>query len=287
MTKSKTPDENRQTEQEAPARKPKKRLSKRRKTAALVLLASLLIPFSYAGYIYAASPAVIRNPQQEHYHFRMQILVDGKAENFAEDKYQKDYNKNQCTAELPEQPIHFHDGKDQFTHIHWEGMTGGMVMKYYGWDYIGGINGALGYKLDDLKNILKVNTHGNFLPPVPEDAKFYVYTGDKNGYQQKSFDDWANRDLEQFFGTTSNLPIHERNQQTSLLDSVLPKAYAHGAEGSSQPANGTEMEEQKLTRINNLIGNVVIFVQKDKPSNERIKERFNRLEPLSDSVCGG
>ena len=34
----------------------------------------------YAGYIYAASPNTIRNPKLEHYHFRMQILVNGKAE---------------------------------------------------------------------------------------------------------------------------------------------------------------------------------------------------------------
>ena len=50
---------------------------------------------------------------------------------------------------------------------------------------------------------------------------------------------------------------------------------------------GEETEEEKLTRINNMIGNVVIFVQKDKPTDQQIKERFNDLEPLSDSTCGG
>jgi hypothetical protein len=218
----------------------------------------------------------------------MQILVNGKAENFAEDKYQQDYAKDQCNANLPEQPIHFHDAKDQFTHIHWEGMTGGMVLKYYGWNYIGGINKALGYKLDSLKDIQKVNTHGNFLPAVPQDAQLYVYTGDEKGYKERNFNDWKSQDLEQFFGVTSNFPAHEQNKQiTSLLGKVFPKAYAHGTADDADGNDNSETEEQKLTRINNLVGNVIIFAQKDKPTDQQIKDRFIDLEPLSDSTCGG
>lgn len=258
------------------------------KRGLLIVLAVALLPLSYAGYIYAASPTVIREPQLEHYHFRMQIVVDGKAENFAEDKYQKDYAKDQCNGSLTEQPIHFHDGVDQFTHIHWEGMTGGMVMKYYGWNYIGGVNKALGYKLDDLGDIQKINTHGDFLPAIQNDAQFYIYAGDQNNYQQKRFDDWKDQDLEQFFGTTSNFPAHEQNKQSSIIDKVFPKAYAHGGVDDGDDGEpGEETEEARLTRINNLVGNVVIFVQNDEPTDQQIKDRFNNLEPLTDSTCGG
>lgn len=269
--------------------KPAKRgLSKRLKLASFVIVALLLIPLSYAGYVYAASPAVIREPKLEHYHFRMQILVDGKAEDFSTKGYQTGYAKDQCNANLPEQPIHFHDNKDQFTHIHWEGMTGGMVMKHYGWNYIGGMNNALGYKLDSLKDPQKVTTHGSHLPAVPKDAKFYIYTGDEKSYQEKRFDDWKDQDLEQFFGTTSNFPAHEQNKQSSFLDMVFPKAYAHGGEDDGNDGEpGEETEQEKLTRINNLVGNVVIFVQKEKPTDQQIKDRFNDLEPLTDSTCGG
>lgn len=267
----------------------KKRSGKKLKYILLGIFVVLLIPIAYACYAYASSPDVIREPKLEHYHFRMQILVNGKAENFAEDKYQQDYAKDQCNANLPEQPIHFHDKKDQFTHIHWEGMTGGMVMKYYGWNYIGGINKALGYKLDDVSDIQKVNTHGNLLPAVPADAKFYIYTGSEKGYTQKSFDEWKNMDLEQFFDKTSNAPAHKLNRQTSFLDALFPKASAHDSlEHSTVTSTNTdETEEQRRTRINNLIGNVVLFVQKDQPSDQDIKARFNDLEPLSDSTCGG
>lgn len=243
-----------------------------------------------ASYVYAASPAVIRNPKFQHYHFRMQVLIDGKAENFGEEKYQTGYAKDNCNAALTVQPIHFHDNKDQMVHIHWDGMTGGMVLKYYGWNYIGGMRGALGYKLDNLGDIQKVTTHGDVLPAVSKGNNFYVYTGDENGYQERSFDKFLHQDLESFFGVRSNLPP-EGEQQTTWLDNLFPKAYAHGSEshGNAPHAEGDEpeTETEKLTRINNLLGNVVIFVQKDKPTDAQVKERFAKLEPLSDSVCGG
>lgn len=265
------------------------------KIAFTAVAAIVVLSGAYVAYVYAVSPEVIRAPKLEHYHFRMQVLVNGKAEDFGSKAYQTGYAKDQCNSNLPEQPIHFHDNKDQFTHIHWEGMTGGMVMKYYGWNYIGGLNNALGYKLDDVKDIQKVTTHGDYLPDVPADTTFYIYSGDENGYKQRNFDDWKNKDLEDFFGVTSNSPAHDINknggEQSSLLDWLSPKAYAHGTEdhsNSSTPTNGeNETEEQKLTRINNLLGNVVIFVQKDKPTDMQIRERFNDLEPLTDSTCGG
>lgn len=260
------------------------------KIAGLVLLLAVVGFASYAGYIFAASPEVVRNPKLEHYHFRMQILVDGKAQDFGTKAYQTGYAKDNCNANLPEQPIHFHDNKDQFTHIHWEGMTGGMVMKYYGWNYIGGMSNALGYKLDKLSDPQKVTTHGNYLPPKPQQDQVYVYTGDENSYKERNFNDWKSQDLEKFFGVTSNSPAHKINNggSTSLLDKIFPRTYAHGGEDDGNDGEaGEETEQETLTRINNLLGNVVIFAQKDKPTDQQIKDRFNDLEPLSDSTCGG
>lgn len=274
----------------------------RRRYGRLALIVSGIVAVAltlgglYAAYIYASSPEVIRSPKLEHYHFRMQIIVDGKRENFSEQKYQTGYAKDQCNANLPEQPIHFHDNKDQFTHIHWEGMTGGMVMKYYGWNYIGGIDNALGYTLSDLSNIQKVTAHGNYLPVISENTKFFIYTGNADNYSARDFNDWVSQDLEDFFGTTSRFPGHELNQQAGtsrdVLSDLFPTAYAHGtaddADGDDGVGTGSvETEEQKLTRINNLIGNVVIFAQAAEPSEQAIKDRFSDLEPLTESTCGG
>ncbi|MDB5167833.1 MAG: hypothetical protein JWO55_91 [Candidatus Saccharibacteria bacterium] len=268
-------------------------MTKRTKVIIITVVSMLLASMGYMGYVYAASPAAIRNPQMDHYHFRMQILVDGKAENFGDQKYQTGYAKDQCNAALPVQPIHFHDNKDQFVHIHWKGMTGGMVLKYYGWDYIGGLNNALGYKLNDLTDVQKVTTHGDYLPQLPKGTPIYVYIADKDGYKKRSLSDFTSQDLEVFFGKKSNMPSDpEYDNLTWLNDLLFPTAAAHGTEDHSNEAHNTttgatETEDEKLTRINNLVGDVVLFAQKTEPSDAQIKERFNKLEPLSDSTCGG
>ncbi len=57
-------------------------------------------------------------------------------------------------------------------------------MKHYGWNYIGGPDNKLGYKVDDLKSIKSVPIHSKTLPAVPKDASFYVYTGDEHTYKR-------------------------------------------------------------------------------------------------------
>lgn len=236
-------------------------------------------------YAYLSTPSDIRKPAFQHYHFRMQVLVDGKAVNFAEKEFQTDLTKDVCSASLTNQPIHFHDDKDQMVHIHWDGITGGQVLKYYGWNYIGGQHGTLGFRFDKLPKLVNVPIHGNTLPTVPEGDTFYVYTGDEHSYKQQSWNDFLHQDFENFFDKKSNLP--NSNESSSLLDKLFPKAYAHGADEELHTIAATDVSDQELQKVNNLLGNVVIFVQKDKPTDKQVKDRFNKLAPLSLSTCAG
>lgn len=262
--------------------------------AGIITATAVVLAGAYVGYIYAASPISIRQPLLEHYHFRMQILVNGNAENFGQDKYQTGYAKDNCNAALPDHPIHFHDNKDQMVHIHWEGMTGGQVLKYYGWNFIGGIGPmeeTLGYRFDADHRFSAVPLHGSILPALPNDADFYVFVRDGEGYKEKNFDDFTHQDLEAFFGVTSNFPAHKLNQEKrqsyidTLRDQLIPTAFAH--DGTDHAGETSQADEVELKKINNLIGDVVIFVQKDKPSDELIRDRMDRMEPLTDSTCGG
>lgn len=239
----------------------------------------LTLLFVWVGAIYATSPDPIRNPKFEHYHFRMQLLVDGKAENFGQAKYQTHLDTSNCNVELAQSPIHFHDSKDQFVHIHWKGMTGGLVLKNYGWNFLGGSDNVLGYRFDNLGDIKDVPIHGRDLPNIPKDSKYYVYAGDETSYVERSFDEFKSQDLETFFGKKSNL---DTSGTYSIWNWLFPKASAH-----SSHAHADETSAEQLERINNLIGNVVIFVQKDPPTSQQVKERFQMLEPLSDSTCAG
>jgi hypothetical protein len=243
---------------------------------AIVLLA--LAIGSGTAYAYSSSPAPIRNPKFEHLHFRMQIVNGGKAVNFADKSFQEGYAKDNCNAELTKNPIHFHDNKDQFVHIHWKDVSGGMVLKYYGWNRIGGPDGLMGYRADaDFK---AVPIHGRSLP-TPKSETMYVYTGDQNGYKQRDAAAFLDQNLESFFNKPSNVP----SGQTTLIDKLFPKAAAHN--GESHAEGESHGDDEDLKRINNLLGNVVIFVQDKAPSDGQIKDRFKDLEPLTESACAG
>jgi hypothetical protein len=244
----------------------------------LVILLIVVLIGSWLAYTFTASPNVIRNPYLQHYHFRLQILVDGQLQDFGSAKFQVPESNISCDVGLPAAPIHFHDHKNQIVHIHWDGMTGGLLLKDYGWNYIGGNNGVLGYRFDQLPHIKKVPIHGNELPAVPAGDNFYVYSGGENSYKDRNFNDFLNQDFEVFFNHPSNLPASK--PKTSLLNWLLPSAYA-------QEAGSTNLSQPQLEHLNNLIGNAVIFVQKTKPTEAQVRDRFNHLEPLSPSVCGG
>lgn len=251
-------------------------------TVVAVLVLALLSLVAFLGYVFAVSPMAILNPKVEHAHARLQLVANGTAVNFSDDKYQETYAKGSCSAELPSSPIHFHDNKNQFVHLHWKGMTGGLLLKNYGWNYIGGQDELLGYRLDELPAVQPVPIYGNVLPDLKEDTKLWVYTGTTNDYEERSQEDFAQQDLETFFGKKSTI----NPESVSLLDAIFPRAYAHDGSHESTPSDDNKSEEE-LKRINNLLGNVVVFAQNDKPSDKEITRQFNNLEPLTDSVCGG
>lgn len=253
----------------------------------LVALAVLLLSGGYYGYLYASTPAHLRNPEFEHYHLRTQIVVDGDPVDFSHHDFQEEYDKTSCSAELTGQPIDFHDEMDQMAHVHWSGITGGEFLKFYGWNLIGGEDDSLGRRYDQgMMRMHHVRTAGDLLPDIPEGANFYVYIGDENSYKQKDWNDFLNMDLEDFLGKKSYLNTEE---ETSFnpFDWFTQKAYAHGMENDGHDETELENDEAKLERINNLIGNVVIFVQDTEPTEQQVQERFANLVPLSDSVCGG
>lgn len=245
--------------------------------AAVAVLVAVV--FAYGGYLYAVSPAAIRNPKIEHAHFRLQLIANEEEVNFGEKKYQQTYEKGICSAELSEAPIHFHDNKDDLVHLHWKEVTGGLVLKNYGWDYIGGPNDSLGYRLDELPKVKNVPIYGDVLPNLSDRAKLWVYTGSTDEYKERAAEEFVNQDLETFFGKKSLINAEE---ELSFWDKLFPKAYAHAGE-----AHNEESSDEELQRINNLLGDVVVFAQDSKPTDQQIKNSFKNLEPLSESTCGG
>ncbi len=240
------------------------------KTSRLVIALCGVILLGLGGMIafaYAATPPNILHPQMTHYHVRLQILVDGNAVNFGDKQFQTPYDADICSGALTESPIHFHDAKDQFVHVHWQGITGGELLKNYGWDFIGGLPHALGYRVTSNWHFQKVREFGSVLPKQPQNAQFYVYVGDETRFESRTWDDFLNKPLDEFLGK--------------------PQKKSSGIHLFSTAQAAEETQQEKLTRINNLLGNIVIFVQKDKPTDDQVKARFQQLVPLPESTCGG
>jgi hypothetical protein len=259
------------TDTEIRATKHRRPLRKIILSVVAVFVLIVLIAGGYVGYLYTISPAAIRNPRLEHAHIRLQVLVNGTPVNFGEAKYQTSLAEaTTCSIAVPPQPIHLHDNKDQFVHLHWKDMTGGLVLKYYGWNLIGGPSNTLGYRFDELPKLVSVPIHGDVLPAYPKDAKLWVYSGDENSYKERSAQDFLHQDFETFFGVKSTVNSEPNSSTASTTTNSAPETH-----------------EEQLKRINNLLGNVVVLAQKDKPSNQQVKDRFAKLDPLPESICGG
>jgi hypothetical protein len=242
-----------------------------RQAAALIASCLAVVAALLYGYMFITTPVAVRVPALEHAHARLQIIVDGRPVNFADDAFQVHYAQA-CTDAIAADPIHFHDKKDQFIHLHWKDMTGGLILKNYGWNLVGGADDTLGYRFDHILPE-RVPTHDENLPKAPQGSALWVYTGDESAYRERAAADFLYQDIETFLGRQSTV-----SQQAWLDGLLFKRASAH---------NGESHDEAELTRINNLLGNIVIFAQKDKPSDVAVMERFKHLEPLTASTCGG
>lgn len=266
-----------------PPRPQPDRLTKTLRLAVSLVGAALLLAAAWVGYAYAVTPKAVRQPVAMHYHFRLQIINGGTPVNFAASQFQTPFDKGICSAALPPEPFHFHDGLDQFVHVHWANATGGDFLKHYGWNFIAGTDKTLGYRFDQLPKVVRVPIHGHALPKPPADANYYLYVGNKDTYRQASWDEFLRADLKDFFAAAPTA----RADSPAWLSALVPGASAHAGHDHAAAGSDAPTDEQQLIKIHNVIGNAVIFAQKDAPTDEQIRARFNSLVPLPESTCGG
>jgi hypothetical protein len=282
-------------------------MSKTTKIISFLLLVVILLPIiGYSTVRFGLSQDNISYPAKDHAHFRIQYVYHGKMENFADTKYQTPYDKGQCDASLSKEPIHLHDNKSQIVHLHWARITGGEVLKNYGLNLIGGQDDKLGYQLYELTKfkITPIPIFGKVLPQPESADKLWVYSGEKDNFKFRTIEEFKNQDMEKFFGATSQerLDQEKYGEKISLFNPVKVLAHGESSEHAKELAvnstaqngetgsplqNNQNKTEEELKQINNLLGNVVIFVQATEPTQDQVKGQFNVLEPLSPSTCGG
>jgi hypothetical protein len=275
-------------------------MSKTTKIIAIILAIFILFPLIGYSYIrFGLSQDNISYPAKDHAHFRMQYVYHGTIENFADAKYQTPYDKGQCDGSLTKEPIHLHDTKNQIVHLHWARITGGEVLKNYGLNLIGGQDDKLGYQLYELTKfkVTPIPIFGKVLPQPESGDKLWFYSGEKDNFKSRTIEEFKSQDMEKFFGVTSQerLDQEKYGDKISFFSSVKVLAHGDSSNHDKELANNSTTSttsqapktEEELKQINNLLGNVVIFVQSTEPTQDQIKRQFDVLEPLSPSTCGG
>ncbi len=201
-----------------------------------LIIALLIIGITYSTVRFGLSKDNISFPKKDHSHFRIKYIFNGQEENFGSPRYQTDYTKDICNGTLTEAPLHFHDNKTDYQHEHWARMTGGQMLKFYGLNYIGGLNSHMGFVLDKLPQITPVPIHSSSLPQPRNNDKFWIYTGiektDNSGnweIKTKTFEEFVNQDFETFFGKESQERKDIERYGVSYMNFLAPiQAQAHG-----------------------------------------------------------
>jgi hypothetical protein len=212
-----------------------------------------------------AMPSHLRSPVVAHYHFRMQLFIDGEYIDFSQPAFQEDYTEGVCDG-LTETPIHFHDGVGQYVHIHWVGITGGEVLKYYGLNRIGGLDQTLGYRFDR-QFFERVPILTNELPQTNDKIWIYQIKGDEAILRSER--EFLSQDLEEFFGVKSSLTLQreEAAQDDELFNVLSTNVYAHPEHGDD---GKKEFTEDELKDLNDVLGDILVFVQDQEPSEEML-----------------
>jgi hypothetical protein len=219
------------------------------KNLSVCLLGILLIlGLTYSTIRFGLSKENVSFPKKDHSHFRIKYIFNGQEENFGSPRYQTDYTKDVCGGTLTEAPLHFHDNKNDYQHMHWARMTGGQMLKFYGFNYIGGLNGHMGFVLDKFPQITPVPVHSNSLPQPRVNDKFWVYSGveklDNSGnwdFKERKFEEFINQDFETFFGKESQERKDIERYGVSYFD-IFNSIQAHAHNGVKHQ---TLSEEQK------------------------------------------
>jgi hypothetical protein len=109
----------------------------------------------------------------------------------------------------------------------------------------------------------------------------------------KSVTDYLSLNAKAHSGVEHSNPTEAQKHEQDLIKAAKEQEAISNLNNSIVQSNSSSSSptlpksEKELTEINNLIGNVVIFVQPTEPSDVQIKARFNNLEPLGLSACGG
>jgi hypothetical protein len=106
------------------------------------------------------------------------------------------------------------------------------------------------------------------------------------GIEHETLDEEQKHNLETKEASETEARNNQQNNQTTNQQTI-----SSSTELASNPTETQKVVDpitgEELKSINNLLGDIVIFVQKEEPTNEQIQSRFQKMVKLDKSSCGG
>lgn len=224
-----------------------------------------------------ASPLAVTFPRGTEYALRFQMVVEGQLVDFSQPAYQTELDERIC-SELSQRPVAFHGGQNQWLHVYWQDLSGGTILRNYGYKNFPPFENYLGVRADNFPQFEPVAIHGNALPETDPSSQLYVYTGDQFGYTRRDESLFLEQPLEEFLREV--IPGTPMN---SL--GIEGRAQTEEAEPAAGPTLERNLETSKRGRPLDILGNVVVFVQAREPSEQQIIERFLTLTANQPVTC--
>lgn len=157
--------------------------SMNRKTVFSILIVVLLLLL--AGGVRYIKQKQIASIQKVHYHAGFLVYVDGKLQNFSDDKYMhielcNDHEEKQLEGrELQEEKAHLHDNVGDVVHVHIAGATWGDLFKNINFSFPSDKPLTAYREGREMKDILAVGI-------IPDDSVILI-VGNKTGIETQKY----------------------------------------------------------------------------------------------------
>jgi hypothetical protein len=243
-----------------------------------------------------ASPMSVSFPKKETSQIRLLLSIDGNQTNFSTPQFQKPISQL-CNQDISPYPIGAYNQSSQVLNLHWKDMTGSNILRYYGFNNKGPFKGYMGVNLTNFPNYEAVPILGELLPAPKEDYNYFVYTGNQYSYTQRKRSEFLNKSITDLLDSSNSsknsiISINTNAQVSKEKNENIDKEIIINqtppipvsSEESSQPSS-IQTPAQPKPEEDTVLGTIVVFIQKNEPTQEQVMLKFTNLEQAPVNLC--
>ena len=241
-----------------------------------IVCITVLLGFIFLSYTVVSRPHLIK-PVATFFKLKTRIYYQKTPLELTQNDIADQSNSN-CGLAVTEKPFYLDKDKKNVVQVRWEGMTGGELLKYYGFNYLSGLNDLIGVQYRGPFDIKPVRPLA--VSKLTSSDLLYIYSGSDKDFKLLNSQNFLYQDLENTIKKSRLRTKREKESSKLILDTI-----SVSGEESSGLTLEPQLTEGQLNDINNIVGSLAIFIQRDTPSNTDVINSFNSMERLSSESC--